>query len=355
MSNSGLVTYTKLSPNCDRPRSKKLSKITIHHMAGNLSVEALGDIFARETRQASANYGIDSNGSVALYVDEVNRAWTSGNPGNDNQAVTVEVANDGGEETGWHVSDIALAKLIDWCVDVCQRNGIPALNFTGDATGNLTMHSYFQNTACPGPYLGSQFPYIAIEVNRRLEILKTNPEAVIVPNTDVEVSAPVPEEVIQESAPVPELVLTVNIGGSEQWLGSVYGSQSDIMNVDFGYGGLLGRTIEGLCISLENAGFSVNYGVHIAGRTLPGVNSNNADMSNNDTGYAGKLGSEIDGVQMSLEGTDEFDIEYQVILLSGRILPSVFGKDANWDDDNCGYAGRFGQHIQGITARIVRR
>lgn len=167
MSNSNLVSYTKISPNCNKPRADQIRKITIHHMAGNMTVEQCGDLFANPTRQASSNYGIGSNGKIALYVEEANRAWTSGNGENDHQAITIEVANDGGSPA-WHVSDAAMESLIALCVDVCKRNGIEKLNFTGDKTGNLTMHKYFQATACPGPYLESQFPWIAQQVNKRL-------------------------------------------------------------------------------------------------------------------------------------------------------------------------------------------
>lgn len=168
MSNSNLVNYTKLSPNHSGVRSHKIDTITIHHMAGNLSVEACGNGFANPAREASSNYGIGSDGRVGLYVDERNRAWTSGNAANDHRSVTIEVANDGGDPN-WHVSDKALAKLIELCVDICKRNGIEKLNFTGDKSGNLTMHKYFQPTLCPGPYLESKFPYIAEEVNKRLK------------------------------------------------------------------------------------------------------------------------------------------------------------------------------------------
>lgn len=167
MSNSSLVNYTKLSPNYNSRNGHKISKITIHHMAGNLSVESCGNIFASSNREASANYGVDSNGRVGLYVDESNRSWASSSRANDEVAVTIEVANDeyGGN---WHVSDKALAKVIELCVDICKRNGIKQLNFTGDSNGNLTMHRYFAATACPGPYLASKFPYIAEQVNKRL-------------------------------------------------------------------------------------------------------------------------------------------------------------------------------------------
>lgn len=173
MSNSTLVNYTKISPNSTNPRQDSIRKITIHHMAGNMSIESCGELFANPNRQASANYGIDSSGRIGMYVEENNRAWTSGNADNDTQAVTIEVANDGGAPD-WHVSDTALAKLIDLCVDICKRNNIPSLNFTGNANGNLTMHCYFQATACPGPYLKSKFTYIANEVNKRLKAADTS-------------------------------------------------------------------------------------------------------------------------------------------------------------------------------------
>lgn len=166
MSNSSLVNYTKLSPNYSK-RTAKIDTITIHHMAGNLSVETCANVFATTSRQASSNYGVGSDGRVGLYVEEKNRAWTSSNRDNDDRAVTIEVANDGGAPD-WHVSDKALEATINLCVDICKRNGIARLNYTGDKSGNLTMHKWFSATACPGPYLGGKFPYIAEEVNKRL-------------------------------------------------------------------------------------------------------------------------------------------------------------------------------------------
>lgn len=166
MSNSGLVNYTKMSPNYSN-RGTSIKKITIHHMAGNLSVEVCGNVFANPAAQASATYGVGTDGRVGQYVDEKYRPWTSSNADNDNQAVTIEVANDviGGN---WHVSDAALQKTILLCADICKRNGISRLNFTGNASGNLTMHKYFAATTCPGPYLESKFSYIAAEVNKLL-------------------------------------------------------------------------------------------------------------------------------------------------------------------------------------------
>ncbi len=180
MSNSTLISYTALSPHRNE-REAAITKITVHHAAGKASLAALGALFKR--KEASANYGIDSDGNIGMFVEEKDRAWTSGNADNDHRAVTIEVANDGGEPD-WHVSDKALKALITLCVDICKRNGIAALRFTGDATGNLTMHKMFAATACPGPYLESKFPYIEAEVNRRLQPPQTGETVYTVKNGD---------------------------------------------------------------------------------------------------------------------------------------------------------------------------
>lgn len=165
MSNSPLVNYVKLSPHYDSRDGKKITDITIHHMAGNLTVEQCGNVF--QNREASANYGIDGQGRVGLYVDEKNASWANANAASNRRSVTIELANDeiGGK---WHVSDTAIAKCIELCADICKRNGIKKINYTGDTSGNLTRHNMFYATGCPGPYLQSRFPYIAAEINKRL-------------------------------------------------------------------------------------------------------------------------------------------------------------------------------------------
>jgi N-acetyl-anhydromuramyl-L-alanine amidase AmpD len=119
-------------------------------MAGNCSIEVCGDIFSSKDRRASSNYGIGSDGRIGMYVPEDYRAWTSSNTENDEVAVTIEVANDGGAPD-WHISDKALTSLINLCVDICKRNSIEKLVYTGDKTGNLTRHNMFSNTSCPRP------------------------------------------------------------------------------------------------------------------------------------------------------------------------------------------------------------
>lgn len=167
MSKSSLVNYTKLSSNCSSRNGARICKITPHHMAGNLTIEQCAEVFQNSSRQASANYGIGSDGRIGCYVDENDRSWASANYDNDRQAITIEVANDeiGGN---WHVSDKALESLINLCVDICKRYNFK-LTYDETPNGSLTRHNMFVNTTCPGPYLQSKFPYIAEEVNKRLE------------------------------------------------------------------------------------------------------------------------------------------------------------------------------------------
>lgn len=164
--NSSLVSYTCLSPNYST-RTQPITKITPHHMAGNLTVESCGNIFKQPSRKASSNYGIGTDGRIALYVEEKNRAWTSGNADNDQSAVTMEVANCKGAPN-WEISDAAWNSLVNLCVDICQRNGIKSLSWTGGKDGSLTCHYMFQATACPGPYMKGRMAELANVVNSKL-------------------------------------------------------------------------------------------------------------------------------------------------------------------------------------------
>lgn len=176
MSNSPLVTYTALSPNCTKPRNHTIDTVTVHCMAGNLSVETCGRVFATydAVNGSSSNYGIGSDGRIAMYVEEKNRSWCSSSRSNDHRAITIEVANSGGAPD-WPVSDKAYASLLDLLEDVCSRNNIKQLLWKADPAlvgqieqQNMTAHRWFKAKACPGNYLYNRHYAIAAEVNRRL-------------------------------------------------------------------------------------------------------------------------------------------------------------------------------------------
>ncbi len=175
-SNSPLINYIRISPNKTSPRNHIIDTITIHCMAGNLSIERCGEVFAPVKRGASSNYGIGSDGRIALYVEEKDRSWCTSSAANDNRAVTIEVANDGGAPD-WHVSDKAMSSLISLAADICKRNNIKELKWQADKSlvgqvsrQNMTVHRWFAAKACPGEYLYRNHGYIADEVNKKLGI-----------------------------------------------------------------------------------------------------------------------------------------------------------------------------------------
>lgn len=172
--NSPLIVYKKISPNKTSPRNHIIDTITIHCMAGNLTVETCGNLFAQSSKQASSNYGIGSDGRIAMYVEEKDRSWCTSNKANDMRAITIEVANDGGAPD-WHVSDKAMNSLIELVTDICKRNNIKELKWQGNKSligqvdkQNMTVHRWFAAKACPGNYLYSKHSYIATEVNKIL-------------------------------------------------------------------------------------------------------------------------------------------------------------------------------------------
>lgn len=178
--NSSLVTYTKISPNKTANRNHAIDTISIHCMAGNLTIESCGNVFASSSRQASSNYGIGTDGRIGMYVEEKDRSWCTSNAENDHRAVTIEVANDGGAPD-WHVSDKAMDSLIKLCADICKRNGIKELKWKANKAliekidqQNMTVHRWFAAKACPGDYLYNKHGYIAEEVNKILNGVATS-------------------------------------------------------------------------------------------------------------------------------------------------------------------------------------
>ena len=155
--------------------NNKIDTITIHHMAGNLTVETCGNIFARTSRQASSNYGVGSDGRIGGYCGEENRSWCSSSKYNDFRAVTIEVANNS-LSPSWTVSNEALASTITLVADICRRNGIEKLIFSENKSDrinhvngcNLTYHCDFGSTACPGPYFKTIMSDLCIAVNNLL-------------------------------------------------------------------------------------------------------------------------------------------------------------------------------------------
>ena len=178
MSNSPLVSYTKLSPNHSGQRTHSIDRITPHCVVGQCSVERLGEIFAPASRQASSNYGIGSDGRVGMYCEEKNRSWCSSSNANDQRAVTIECASDTTEPYAFR--EVVFDKLVELCADICKRNGKTKLLWLGSKEKALnyvpkpdemilTAHRWFASTCCPGTWMYAREGLLAERVNKLLD------------------------------------------------------------------------------------------------------------------------------------------------------------------------------------------
>lgn len=177
MSNSSLVSYTKLSPNHSGQRTHSIDRITPHCVVGQLSAESICGCFTSTSRQASCNYGIGTDGRISLCVEEKNRSWCSSSNANDQRAVTIECASDTTEP--YAMNSKVYASLINLCVDICKRNGKKKLLWFGDKNKTLnyspksdemvlTVHRWFANKSCPGDWLYSRLGDLATQVTNKL-------------------------------------------------------------------------------------------------------------------------------------------------------------------------------------------
>ena len=177
MSNSSMISYTKLSPNNSGERTMNIDRITPHCVVGQCSVETLGKIFSNTSIKASSNYGIGVDGRVGMYVPENKRSWCSSSAENDQRAVTIECASDTNEP--YRMNDAVYKTLVKLCVDICKRNYKTSLLWFGDKEKTLayspksnemilTVHRWFANKSCPGNWLYSRLGSLAESVTKEL-------------------------------------------------------------------------------------------------------------------------------------------------------------------------------------------
>lgn len=185
MSDSALVSYTKLSPCNSGARTHSIDRITPHCIVGQLSVESAGEWFSHESTQASCNYVIGADARVGLIVPESQRSWCSSSRENDQRAVTIECAS---EKTHPYAFKTGVyMKLIELCTDICKRNGKKKLIWLGDKAKTLsyqpasdemilTVHRWFANKACPGAWMMARMSYLATRVTAALGETQENLE-----------------------------------------------------------------------------------------------------------------------------------------------------------------------------------
>lgn len=167
MTQSALVTRTIPHHNKLGSRDgRSVDRVIQHHWAGPGGDARL----ANPTQQASSNYLIFSDGTIAIQVPEEYRAWTSGSYGADVNSITIEVENSSyqkhgndGHSDSWAISDAAYNSIVALLADITRRYG------WGSVTDDRYRgHREFSATACPGGYLWARMADIRNRANTAL-------------------------------------------------------------------------------------------------------------------------------------------------------------------------------------------
>lgn len=149
---------TLLLPHNFEKRQGKIQFFVVHHMIvknrdvhSNDANRACYDIWIRQGRQASANYGVDGD-FVDQFVYDGNAAWANANRWANHNSIAIEHANATLDEPGTHndyvVDDRTFfngARLI--------ANGHLLYGIAPKRNASVRKHSNFTSTACPGPYM----------------------------------------------------------------------------------------------------------------------------------------------------------------------------------------------------------
>lgn len=143
--------YMRVAAGFTNGRPYGISGVTVHHMAGNLTLEQCRA--ALDSNGTGAHYGV-AGGRVAQFVDDYNRAWACGDGigtgGGNDRTISIEHANDHADP--WTVSEDTLDTGAHLTAAICvyYKLGRPEWG------KNVWPHRHWSATACPGELYGSQ-------------------------------------------------------------------------------------------------------------------------------------------------------------------------------------------------------
>lgn len=128
---------------------REINKIIVHHNAANLTVRGCYNVW--QTREASAHYQVEEDGTIGQLVRDRNTAWHAGNWDANTTSIGIEHANNHIGEP-WTISEATLDNGAHLVAALCvfYKLGEPQWGV------NVFGHRQFSATACPGEIAESQ-------------------------------------------------------------------------------------------------------------------------------------------------------------------------------------------------------
>lgn len=125
---------------------RKIEFIGIHYNAGNLTTEGCYSVW--QTREASAHYQVESNGTIGQLVWDRDTGWALGNWDANCKSINIEHAN----QSDGTITESCLDNGAHLVAAICKSYGLGRPQWLV----NVFPHKYFSATSCPGQIYGSQ-------------------------------------------------------------------------------------------------------------------------------------------------------------------------------------------------------
>lgn len=276
---------TKILP-CDYTAGREganITGITIHHMAGNLSIDQCYNLWSRS--QTSAHYAVQADGEIGQMVNDWDTAWACGNWYANTHTISIEHANN--NSNPWTVFPAALESGAHLVAALCLYYNLGRPQWLV----NVFPHRYWSATACPGELYGSQKDEYINRAQQWYDAMKNGSQAAPAPSTNKPTPAPAPTN---KSAPGKAIVnvhyALRNLNGG--WNGTITNFNNSDSN---GFAGVPCGKHDYLCAWVDHG--TLKYQVHTQqDGWLDYVSQGNQnDLVN---GCAGIGGHAIDGVRM---------------------------------------------------------
>lgn len=129
-------------------RVGSIKGVTIHHMAGDLSIADCYNVWTN--REASAHYAVQADGRIGQLVNDGDTAWACGNTWANANTISIEHANNASGP--WTVYQKALDAGAHLTAAICAYYGLGEPQWMV----NVFPHKHWSATACPGELAGSQ-------------------------------------------------------------------------------------------------------------------------------------------------------------------------------------------------------
>lgn len=125
-------------------RAHSIDRIVIHHNAGvRLTTQACRDLW-NNSREASAHYQVEADGTIGQLVNDWDTAWHAANADINARSIGIEHANISGPPD-WRISDRTVEEGAHLVAALCHAYSLGRPEWGK----NVFPHSQFTSTSCP--------------------------------------------------------------------------------------------------------------------------------------------------------------------------------------------------------------